>query len=92
MWESYTPYRFDDMLNNVKTPSAATGTMDKVEDLTYQLYKTAMPQKSLLDTFISDKPFSLLGTGEEIQRGPYKGHSKLFRSLLKTTPLHNPYE
>jgi len=32
-WETYTPYRFDDILNNIKTVSAQTGTLDKFESL-----------------------------------------------------------
>ena len=32
-WEFYTAYRGDDLLNNIKTPSAQTGTNDKIESL-----------------------------------------------------------
>lgn len=91
MWESYTPYRFDDMINNVKSPSAALSTVDKLEDMGYQLYKTAMPQGSLLDTFVDDKPFSLFKS-ETVSRGPYKNWTKFERSLMKATPMHNAYE
>ena len=30
---TFTPYRFDDMLNNIKSVSAQTGTIDKFDAL-----------------------------------------------------------
>jgi hypothetical protein len=41
------------LLNNIKTPSAQTGTNDKIESLLTQAYKTLTPRESLLDTFLT---------------------------------------
>lgn len=55
-WETFTPYRFDDALNNFKSVSAQTGTLDAIENVVaslpeYALY-SIMAQGSLYDTFL----------------------------------------
>lgn len=55
-WEVFTPYRFDDALNNFKSVSAQTGTLDAFQNVAkslpeYALY-SIMPRGSLLDTFL----------------------------------------
>lgn len=89
-WEVFTPYRMSDIFNNIKSPSAQTGTVDKFSNLFSQLTKKAFPQGSLLDT--------LLGLDQKVQksdviiRGVYEGHTKLYKALMQITPYHNLYE
>lgn len=89
-WETFTPYRFDDMLNNIKSVSAQTGTLDKFDALRNTLERRIFPQGSLFDTLLgisSKKPLS-----DMIERGVYKGHSRNYKTLMQMTPYHNLYE
>lgn len=89
-WEVFTPYRMSDIFNNIKSPSAQTGTIDKFANFTSQITKRIMPQGTLLDT--------LLGLDQKVQksdiimRGVYEGHSRLYRAMMQMTPYHNLYE
>lgn len=90
-WETYTPYRFDDILNNIKTVSAQTGTLDKFESLGRQAFKYVTPTGSLYDTFF--KPELRQKTNSDtIKRGVYKDWTKLEKSMFQTLPIHNVYE
>lgn len=89
-WETFTPYRFDDMLNNIKSVSAQTGTLDKFDALRNTFERRLFPQGSLLDGVLglsSKKPLS-----ELIERGVYQGHTRTYRTLMQLTPYHNLYE
>ena len=89
-WETFTPYRFDDMLNNIKSVSAQTGTIDKFDALKNTITRRVFPQGTLFDTMLglsSKKPLSDL-----IQRGVYKDHSRTFKTFMQLTPYHNLYE
>lgn len=89
-WETYTPYRWDDMLNNIKSVSAQTGTLDKFDAFKNSVSQRIFPRGSLLDTLLglsSKTPGS-----EEIQRGVYKGYTRLQKSLFQLTPYHNTFE
>lgn len=89
-WETFTPYRFDDMLNNIKSVSAQTGTIDKFDALKNTITRRVFPQGTLFDTMLglsSKKPLSDL-----IQRGVYQDHSRTFKTFMQLTPYHNLYE
>lgn len=89
-WETYTPYRWDDMLNNIKSVSAQTGTLDKFDALRNMVEKRIFPQGSLLDGVLglsNNKQVS-----ELITRGVYEGHTRTFKTLMQLTPYHNLYE
>ena len=89
-WEVFTPYRLDDMLNNIKSVSAQTGTIDKFDALKNTITRRIFPQGTLFDTMLglsSKKPLS-----ELIQRGVYQDHSRTFKTFMQLTPYHNLYE
>lgn len=89
-WETFTPYRFDDMLNNIKSVSAQTGTLDKMDAFKNMITRRVFPQGTLFDTMLglsSNKKVE-----ELIQRGVYKDHSRTFKTLMQLTPYHNFYE
>lgn len=52
-WEFYTPYRANDLFNNIKTPTAQTGTVDKIETALKRLWGTFIAKNALLDTFLT---------------------------------------
>ena len=54
-WEVLTPYRFTDAFNTFKSPSAATGTIDKIENINESFCRTYFPTVygNLYDTFNS---------------------------------------
>lgn len=90
-WETYTPYRFEDLFNNIKTVSAQTGTIDKIGSLGTQVVKYITPSASLYDTF--------LGSGSQrninddiIQRGVYKDWTRFDKAFFQMFPIHNLYE
>jgi len=79
-WETFTPYRMSDIFNNVKSPSAQTGTLDKVSNLWSQLSRRAMPRASLLDTLLGLEQNSEYN--DIIMRGVYEGHSRMYKALM----------
>ena len=96
------------MLNNIKTPSAQTGTNDKIESLLTQAYKTLSPRESLLDTFLTwhlnedeesdDEIDNHVSSGlyaESELREKLLGDSrftKLEKAIFKLLPFHHIYE
>ncbi|WP_173431847.1 hypothetical protein [Sharpea azabuensis] len=98
MWESYTPYRAEDLFNNVKSPSAATSMMDKLESAGHSFYKTIFPQQTLYDTFFNSESSSKQLYDPNVKRGVYKNmpyplNKKLGRDLFKLfVPAHNAVE
>lgn len=89
-WEVFTPYRFDDMLNNIKSVSAQTGTLDKFDALKNTLSRRIFPQGSLFDTLLEGKSNKQIS--DIISRGVYEGHSRMYKSFMQLTPYHNFYE
>ena len=89
-WEVYTPYRFDDILNNIKSVSAQTGTLDKVDALKNSVGRHIFPQGSLLDTFLDLD--NKQRTDDIISTGVYKDWSRFDRDMFKFMPVHNFYE
>lgn len=89
-WEVFTPYRMSDIFNNIKSVSAQTGTLDKLESLSNTVSRRIFPQGFLLDTLLGlDKKTPM---SDIIQKGVYEGHSKLYKALMQLTPYHNLYE
>ena len=98
-WEYYTPYRFDDILNNIKTPSAATGLIDDIKNTVMSAFNTANPMFYEMQYFL----MSLLGWSSFEQPGNiedenlivnkrdkvYGGDKKIKKVLIKTTPYRN---
>jgi len=68
------------MLNNIKSVSAQTGTIDKFDALKNTITRRVFPQGTLFDTMLglsSKKPLS-----ELIQRGVYQDHSRTFKTFM----------
>lgn len=90
-WETFTPYRFDDMLNNIKSVSAQTGTLDKFDALRATFARNFYGSKgSLFDTLLGLS--SNNSDNDIISRGVYEGHTRTYKSLMQMTPYHNLYE
>jgi len=91
-WESLTPYRADDMFNNIKSPTAATSVTDKMGDVTESFMRTYFPSmsNSLYDTFQNTKTQNKYNP--IVSRGEYKDWSKTNKALFKLLPYHNFYE
>ena len=62
-WEAFTPYRYIDLINTFKSPSPATGTLDKVENFADTLGKTIFPRATLFNPSSFLHPFE--SEGEE---------------------------
>lgn len=105
-WETNTAYRFEDVFNNVKTPTADLSLVDKVEGVAMQTYKTMFPRTSLLETSLSlfNGDDDGIEAFEYVDRGLY-AHSdlredlfgdsrftRLEKALFKLIPLHHTYE
>lgn len=99
-WEFFTPLRFEDMLNNVKSPTAATSVLDKTEGFMYQLSNTISPTTNILydlslfgeDTFASGEDDSIVQRGAYGDKSPFGNWKKINRDIFKLTPYHNLYE
>ena len=107
-WEVSTPYNFVDMLDNIKTASPATGTLDKIEDVGGMLqglgsslgtwaYYSMFPRESLIDhPFLTDSSeistFDDLYINQKVKSGVYKDEYKWERTLQKMHPFHNMKE
>lgn len=92
-WESFTPYRANDVLNNFKTVSAAQSLSDKAEAFMNSIIRFYSPQGSLFDTFFASKNSTTNTYNPIVDRGPYKGYSKIERDAFKLlVPYHSAYE
>ena len=91
-WEAFTPYRAEDVFNNLKTVSAQTGTMDKFDALTNDMIKWVMPQGDLYNTFLRPHIKNNKTYNPVVQRGIYEGWYKTYRDAFKFLPIHNIYE
>ena len=91
-WEVLTPYRSTDAFNTVKSPSAATGTIDKIENINESFWRTYFPTVygNLYDTFNSQKKLNKYNP--VVRTGVYKGWDKFQRDVFKFTPYHNIFE
>ena len=100
-WESFNPYRLDDMAANIKTVTAETSLLDKIEQLLTDIaprtsnshqYEIILDIANLFGTsFNSDLENKY--DSSEVKRGVYKGWDKLDRDLFKLfIPYHNTYE
>lgn len=92
-WEAYTPYRFDDIFNNFKTVTAATGTIDLLQsslgggaDIFMQLIKKALQYTlGLTDETTKEEK-------RTVKSGVYKNWDKSFRDMYNFVPIHNMYK
>lgn len=91
-WEAFTPYRTDDIFNNLKTVSAQTGTLDKADALWNDAIKWVMPQGDLYNTFLRPHIKNRKEHNPVVQRGVYEGWYKAYRDAFKFLPQHNIYE
>ena len=91
-WEAFTPYRADDIFNNLKTVSAQTGTMDKVDALGNDMIRWVLPQGDLYNTFLRPHIKNRKQYNPVVQKGIYEGWYKSYRDLFKFLPIHNMYE
>ena len=93
-WEVLSQYRFADVLNTMKSPTAMTSVWDGLNAFmdSSNSYKT--PENSLWNVFSNVKQVvSDEKEGDEIiDRGAYENWTKKERSLLKVTPFKNLYE
>ncbi len=101
-WESFNPYRIDDIANNIKTVSAATSLSDGIENF-MQGTATGIANRIFPRQSILSNP-SLSGILEDDKVGDffteplgkrsrsYEGFTKFEKSLIKVTPLHSPIE
>lgn len=90
-WESFNQYRFADILNTMKSPTAMTSVWDGLNVFadSFNSYKT--PENSLWNMFSNVK--SIVSDSEEnneiVQTGAYEGWTKKERALMKLTPFKN---
>ena len=87
-WESFNPYRLDDMAANIKTVTAETSLLDKVETIITDI----SPRSNLFSTLLNSGKENY-SDSSEVKRGVYRGWDKLDRDLFKLfIPYHNTYE
>lgn len=92
-WESFTPYRANDVLNNFKTVSAAQSLSDKAEAFVNSILRWYSPKGSLFDTLFASKNSTTNTYNPIVDRGPYKGYSKIEKAAFKLfVPYHSAYE
>uniref|UniRef100_A0AAU8B835 Uncharacterized protein n=1 Tax=Dulem virus 42 TaxID=3145760 RepID=A0AAU8B835_9CAUD len=89
-WEAYTKYRTTELFNNIKTATSATSVTDGLMEFANGLEPII---RNTVDPRLygnESSQFSIFG--EDIEKGPYEGHSKAFRAAAKWMPWHNLYE
>ena len=94
-WEYYTAFRTDDMLNNVKSPTAATSVVDAAESLAGSITNTIAPQGNFLfdpSQTWDDWENIFGGKDYEIQKGVYEGWQPWQRDIVKGMAVHNLIE
>ena len=92
-WEFYTAFRTDDMLNNMKSPSAATSVLDATESFFGSVANTVAPQGNFLfDPSQTWDDWENIFGDNTIQKGAYEGWQPWERDFVKGTAFHNLYE
>lgn len=94
-WEYYTAFRTDDMLNNVKSPTAATSVLDAAESFAGTITNTISPQGNFLfDPSQTWDDWEDIFGGEDntIQSGAYEDWQPWQRDVVKGTAFHNLWE
>lgn len=94
-WEYYTAFRSDDMLNNVKSPTAATSVLDGLESFGGSISNTVAPFGNFLfdpSQTWDDWEHIFGGKDKLIQKGAYEGWTPLERDFVKMTAFHNLWE
>lgn len=92
-WESFTPYRADDLFNNFKTVTAAQSLSDKAEAFCNSFIRWQYPQGSLFNTFFSSENKQNDEYNPYVDRGVYKDWYKWERDAFKLfVPYHSAYE
>lgn len=90
-WEAFNQYRFADILNTMKSPTAMTSVWDGLNVFadSFNSYKT--PENSLWRVFsnVKDVTTDSKEANEIIQSGAYENWTKRERALMKLTPLKN---
>lgn len=90
-WEAFNQYRFADILNTMKSPTAMTSVWDGLNVFadSFNSYKT--PENSLWHVFsnVKDVATDSKEADEVIQSGTYENWTKRERALIKLTPLKN---
>ena len=90
-WEAFNQYRFADILNTMKSPTAMTSVWDGLNVFadSFNSYKT--PENSLWRVFsnVKDVATDSKEANEIIQSGAYENWTKRERALMKLTPLKN---
>lgn len=90
-WEAFNQYRFADILNTMKSPTAMTSVWDGLNVFadSFNSYKT--PENSLWHVFsnVKDVVTDSEEGSEIIQSGAYEDWTKRERALIKLTPLKN---
>lgn len=102
-WETYSPYRGDDVLSQFKSVSASTGTFDDIQN-GFSLAENALaysfshvsgvgtassPLGTLFDTISVAPEIDIF---REMRSGPYEGVPYWEKVLYKLTPWSNAYE
>ena len=91
-WESYTPYRFNDIFQNFKSPSAALSMIDRISTFFNMANESLVEDSMMWLLNLCGLPFYDKDYDSQIKRGTYKGHSRAFRDFMKMTPGKNIYE
>lgn len=91
-WESYGQYRFADILNTMKSPTAMTSVWDGLNAFADSYNSQRTPENSLWSVFSNVKSVIDEDDDSIVQRGTYEGWTKRERALLKLTPFKNLYE
>lgn len=88
-WEAYTPYRFDDIFNNIKSVGAITGTIDYIQSSVGGILSLGLELfPILLNTLAGNEEKD----SKTIRSGVYQYWKKENKDLMKAVPIHNWYE
>lgn len=100
-WETYTPFRGDDLLNNVRSATAMESILDVADLLSSSMFghkEIAWNINWLLELLLTQdkenqEDGKVIDDGDTIiKRGSYKGYPKWFRTILKSTSARNIFE
>lgn len=98
-WEAGTKYKTTELLNNIRSATAATSVTDSFIEVSQALQSRLGGSKYFNPMYdigrlmgIIKNPYEDEEHEEIVQSGPYKGYSKTQKSIFKTLPMHNLYE
>lgn len=81
------PYNLEDLMSTIKSPTASTSVLDKINSFTHSTTDYMLENLLYNLSLIDEEPNDVVG-----KNSAYTGWNKVQKSVMQLTPYHNEYE